>query len=145
MGWKQKESVADGEAIDWDEQEEFEGILKSERKVDTKFGEKSLYGVEDMEGEPFVIWGSAQLDRKLADVDFGTRILIKHLGLKRGNGGNRYHDFEVNVWDEDEAEAPAAEKPARRSRSSRSTEAKTEDKPATRSRRQAKPAEDEAY
>jgi hypothetical protein len=108
VGWKTKET-SDAEAVNWDETDEVEGVLDGERTVSTKYGDKSIYTFRGVDGgEDFDVWGAAQLDRQLNDVEFGTRVKIKHLGLKRGKGGNRYHDFEVAVWLDDDAPAPAA-------------------------------------
>lgn len=126
MGWKQK-GADYAPTIDWDEQDTFEGVLLGSREVNTQYGGRNMYRFRDMEGEVVEVWGTARLDRCFEDIEEGTRVLIEYKGKVKVKGGNRVHDFEVSVWEEDDGEAESEKpKPAKKAASAKKAAPKKE-------------------
>jgi hypothetical protein len=63
------------------------------------------YDLKDAHGEQFYFFGSAQLDRKLAD-SVGKTVFIAFLGMIETRNGRMMKDFEVQFLKDESSEWP---------------------------------------
>ncbi len=72
-----------------------QGVLT---RVETEVGpnKSTLYTIEKEDGELISIWGSTVLDARLGNLAIGEEVLVKYLGMGKGQKGKKdYYNFEV--------------------------------------------------
>lgn len=105
-GWDDDDDLPDGaEEIDDGDVEEicrleqgdtFEGTYKGFKLTkSSKPDEKSTLHKFEREGVMVGLWGSYQLDQKLARAGIGSRVWIKYLGKEPMSNGNTLHKYRV--------------------------------------------------
>jgi len=87
---------------DEDEGKVLEGYYTGAKPITTKFGERSIHALTTRDRKTIEAWGSAQLDRKLAEVPPHAFTRIEFLGKQsRGSNGQSMKVFRV-LFDEDD-------------------------------------------
>lgn len=91
------EKLLDEEIEIWspEEGEKIIGTLKERRVGAGKF-ESTLYIIQKNDGTLVGVWGSTVIDSKLKDLQEGTKLGIKYLGISKGERG-QYKNYKVVI------------------------------------------------
>lgn len=73
-----------------------QGDYHGSREVETKNGSRTLHSIVT-EDEEVVVWGTAVLNSKLANVVSGQEVWIHRLGKAKSQSGTDYWDYELFV------------------------------------------------
>lgn len=105
MGWGQKiAGNAGGPILKWTTVgQEVDGVLLAIRTTPARgqYKEGYLADLKKMDGTTVTVGVKTVLQRQLAEIKVGQRVLIKYLGKERGASGVEYHNFETTPWLED--------------------------------------------
>jgi hypothetical protein len=105
MGWGQKiAGNAGGPILKWTTTgQEVDGVLVAIRTTPARgqYKEGQLADLRKADGTMVTVGVKTVLQRQLAEIKVGTRVLIKYLGKERGTSGVEYHNFETTPWIED--------------------------------------------
>lgn len=96
MGYKEIEG---GEIRELDKDESVEAIYTGTQAGEA--GRSALHNFEELNGEPFKLWGSAILDDRLSQVAEDTRVRVTYGGMGKSKTGNDLHLWKVEEWEND--------------------------------------------
>lgn len=71
-----------------------EGIL-TEKRENIGPNMSKGYILEVGKGEYKMVWGTAQLDRAMTQINIGDEIKIEYLGKQKGKKGQSFHSFAI--------------------------------------------------
>jgi hypothetical protein len=82
--------------------QKLEGILKSRqvRPGSNNTDYTQFHLIEQDTDQEYLLWG-AVLENKLAEVEDGSKVLITFKGEARSKSGNKFPDYSVAVWSDE--------------------------------------------
>lgn len=78
-----------------------EGKLVKREVKSGKNGDYHWFFIVDETGEESVVWG-AVLEKKLGEVEDGSKVILTYKGEVRSKTGNTFPDYTVMVWSDDD-------------------------------------------
>jgi hypothetical protein len=90
--WKEKK-LTYGDSWDFKTNKSLIGVFKGTHQAVTKYGEKTVYDMEDDKGKSVSIWESAQIKRGFDGVEIGTEMRIVYQGKGQSKNGQPVNEF----------------------------------------------------
>ena len=90
--WNKKGELKEGQ--------ELEGYYVDKDAFDTKYGEMSIYVIEQLDGSMIKITGQSDIKNKFTDIKLGSHVWIKFAGLTETKNG-AMKTYEIDYDDED--------------------------------------------